>query len=137
MSARFVIRQPHRANETQGALPHFTYNIAASATSYYLENEKEWRLTKMINKGALGQLLGASARTGTSAKGLVLRLRNLLCAGGIALLLVRGLSLFLRRLLVHGFRRFVTHNPKSNVHDKRRQPGRRDISEGTQSSIGF
>ena len=54
----------------------------------------------------------------------------MLRAGGVVLLLVCGFSLllFLRRVFVRGFRRFVTHDPKSKVHDKRRQPGRRSVS---------
>ena len=60
----------------------------------------------------------------------LLRLRNLLCAGSDVLLLVCGFSLFLflRRVLVRGFRRFVTHDPKIKVHHKRRQPARRNAS---------
>ena len=65
------------------------------------------------------------ARRYTTTSGLLLRLRNLLCAGGDVLLLVCGFSLFLflRRVLVRGFRRFVTHDPKGKVHDNGRQPG--------------
>src|SRR5580692_4713270 len=70
------------------------------------------------------------ARRYTTTTGLLLRLRNLLCAGGDILLLVCGfrLFLFLRRVLVRGFRRFVTHDPKIKVLHKRRQPARRNAS---------
>jgi hypothetical protein len=56
---------------------------------------------------------------------LLLGLRNLLGAGGVVLLLLCAvrLYLFLRRVLVSGFRRFVTHYPKGKVHDNGRQPG--------------
>ena len=56
---------------------------------------------------------------------LLLSLRNLLGAGGVVLLLLCGvrLYLFLCRVLVRGFRRFVTHHPKGKVHDNGRQPG--------------
>src|SRR5271157_1840734 len=69
------------------------------------------------------------ARRYTRTTGLLLRLRNLLCASGDVLLLVCGFSLFLflRRVLVRGFRRFVTHDPKSKVHHKRRQPTRWNV----------
>src|SRR5580692_1835193 len=70
------------------------------------------------------------ARRYTTTTGLLLGLRNLLCAGGDVLLLVCGfrLFLFLRRVLVRGFRRFVTHDPKIKVLHKRRQPARRNAS---------
>jgi hypothetical protein len=55
---------------------------------------------------------------------LLLGLRNLLCARGVILLFCgASLCLFLRRLLVRGFRRFVTHEPKNRIHDKRSQYG--------------
>jgi len=70
------------------------------------------------------------ARRHTKTTGLLLRLRNLFCAGGDILLLVCGFSLFLflRRVLVRGFRRFVTHDPKIKVLHKRRQPARQNAS---------
>jgi hypothetical protein len=63
------------------------------------------------------------------AQFLLLSLRYLLCGGRVVLLLVRGggLCLFLRRLLVRGLRRFVTHDPITKAHDKRRQRGLRPI----------
>jgi hypothetical protein len=62
----------------------------------------------------------------------LLRLRNLLRAGGVVLLLVCGVSLylFLGRVLVRGFRRFITHDPKGKVHVKRSQPRRPGVSSG-------
>ena len=56
---------------------------------------------------------------------LFLSLRNLLGAGGVVLLLLSGLRLylFLRRVLVRGFRRFVPHDSKGKVHDNWRQAG--------------
>ena len=66
---------------------------------------------------------------------LFLSLRNLPGAGGVVLLLLRGLRLylFLRRVLVRGFRRFVPHDSKGKVHDNRRQAG----SGGRWSSATF
>jgi hypothetical protein len=62
---------------------------------------------------------------------LLLTLRNLLCGGGAVLLLVRGgsLCLFLRRVLMCGLRRFITHGPKTKAQVKRRQSRRRGISD--------
>ena len=56
---------------------------------------------------------------------LFLSLRNLLGAGGVVLLLLNGLRLylFLRRVLVRGFWRFVPHDSKGKVHDNWRQAG--------------
>jgi hypothetical protein len=53
---------------------------------------------------------------------LFLSLRNFLGARSFVLLLCGGLHLFLRRVLVRGFRRFVTHDPKRKIHGNRRQP---------------
>jgi hypothetical protein len=55
---------------------------------------------------------------------LFLSLRNLPGGGGLVLLFcgVR-LYFFLHRVLVRGFRRFVTHDPKGMVHDSWRQSG--------------
>jgi hypothetical protein len=47
-----------------------------------------------------------------------------LCVGGFVLLLCGlRLYLFLHPVLVRGFRRFVTHDPKGTVHDNWRQSG--------------
>jgi hypothetical protein len=58
----------------------------------------------------------------------LLRLRDLLCAGGVALFLVCGVSfcLFLRRLLVCGFRRFITHDLQVKIQDEQSQYGHLD-----------
>jgi hypothetical protein len=50
---------------------------------------------------------------------LLLGFWNLLCRGCAILLLARGgrLDLLLRRVLVRGFRRFVTHSSNPKVHD--------------------
>jgi hypothetical protein len=53
---------------------------------------------------------------------LFLSLRNFLGARGFVLLLCGRLHLFLHRVLVRGFRRFVTHDPKRKIHGNRRQP---------------
>ena len=53
---------------------------------------------------------------------LFLSLWNFLGARGVVLLLCGSLHLFLHRVLVRGFRRFVTHVPERKFHGKRRQP---------------
>jgi hypothetical protein len=60
----------------------------------------------------------------------LLGLRNLFCAGGVAFLLVCGVCfrLFLRRLLVRSFRRFVAHNPQAKIQGERSQYGHHWIS---------
>jgi hypothetical protein len=51
------------------------------------------------------------------------RLWNWFCAGGVGFLFCSARLLFLRRLFVRGFRRFVTHGPQSKILDKRSQYG--------------
>ena len=60
---------------------------------------------------------------------LFLGLRSLLRASGAVLFLLSGvrLCLFLRRLFLRGFWRFVPHRPQNKIHHKRRQPHRRDL----------
>jgi hypothetical protein len=53
---------------------------------------------------------------------LFLSLGNFLGARGVVLLLFGRLHLFLHRVLVRGFRRFVTHDPERKIHGNRRQP---------------
>jgi hypothetical protein len=53
---------------------------------------------------------------------LFLSLGNFLGASGVVLLLFGRLHLFLHRVLVRGFRRFVTHDPERKIHGNRRQP---------------
>ena len=58
----------------------------------------------------------------------LLRFRDLLCARGVAFFLICGVSfcLFLRRLLVCGFRRFITHDPQVKIQDEQSQYGHLD-----------
>lgn len=60
---------------------------------------------------------------------LFLGLWSLLGASGAVLVLLSGvrLCLFLRRLFLRGFWRFVPHGSKNKIHQKRRQPHRRDL----------
>ena len=55
---------------------------------------------------------------------LFLGLRSLLGASDAVLFLLSGvrLYLFLRRMLLRGFWRFIPHGPKNKIHPNRRQP---------------
>jgi hypothetical protein len=72
--------------------------------------------------------LAAKAGTDALARLYLLRLRDLLCARGVAFFLICGVSfcLFLRRLLVCGFRRFITHDPQVKIQDEQSQYGHLD-----------
>jgi hypothetical protein len=91
--------------------------IGANRGRYKVAADSHQRLKREKLASAFARELFGRARF------LLLSLRCLLCGGRVVLLLVRGggLRLFLRRLLVRGLRRFVTHDPITKAHDKRRQ----------------